>query len=92
MRHLNTNKEMFDSLVDHLYKARKCSVSEAFVTIFRAQTPGTEDGPRVWNRQLLRYAGFKVDDDQVIGDPMEVPFTNMVLESFPEAAQKLRDN
>lgn len=85
MRHLTTNEEMFDAIVDHIYQAKSCSVSKPFITIFRASTPGKDDGPRIWNRQLIRYAGFKDKiTGKVIGDPMETEFTEMLINYFPK--------
>jgi hypothetical protein len=37
-----------------LEKATLSCVTTANIAVFRPQTPGTEDGPRVWNNQLIR--------------------------------------
>ena len=34
---------------------------------------------RVWNSQLIRYAGYKMEDGSVIGDPANVEFTDVCL-------------
>lgn len=32
---------------------------------------------RVWNTQLIRYAGYKQPDGQILGDPANVEFTEV---------------
>ena len=34
---------------------------------------------RVWNSQLVRYAGYKQADGTIIGDPANVEFTEVRL-------------
>ena len=41
-----------------------------------------EGGARVWNTQLLRYAGYRQDDMSVLGDPSELQFTELVQRKF----------
>ena len=50
--------------------------SEAYITVFKPANPGTLDGPRIWNDQLLSYACYRDDDDgsKVIGDPKNVSY------------------
>ena len=81
-RHCNTAEEMFEAIVDHLGISAASGSKNVYCTFFRPQTPGTNDGPRIWNRQLIRYAGHKQSDGSVIGDQMEVPFTEMLKKNF----------
>ena len=39
--------------------------------MFRPAESGTEDGPRIWNEQLLSYAAYG-DGGDVTGDPKTV--------------------
>lgn len=32
---------------------------------------------RIWNAQLIRYAGYKLEDGSIIGDPISVEFTEV---------------
>ena len=32
---------------------------------------------RIWNSQLVRYAGYEQEDGSVIGDPINVEFTQV---------------
>lgn len=36
---------------------------------------------RIWNSQLIRYAGYKQPDGSVIGDPASVQITNVSFEN-----------
>lgn len=63
--------------------------SEAYVTVFKPAPPKTMeegknlDGPRIWNDQLLQYAAWRASDgdvDEVIGDPQNLRFTEMLKE------------
>lgn len=46
------------------------------ITIFPQRTDGKHDF-RVWNSQLIRYAGYKQPDGQILGDPANVEFTEV---------------
>lgn len=46
------------------------------ITIFPPRTDGKHDF-RVWNTQLIRYAGYKQPDGQILGDPANVEFTEV---------------
>ena len=70
-REVDTNQGMFDSCIKHLTKAMACGSSEPYITVFRSETPGTSDGPRIWNDQLLQYAAYN-QDGCIIGDPKNV--------------------
>lgn len=37
-----------------LERATLSCVTTCNICVFRPQTPGTNDGPRVWNNQLIR--------------------------------------
>ena len=63
--------------------------AEAYITVFKPAPPKiTEerknlDGPRIWNDQLLQYAAWRTSDgdvDEVIGDPKNLRFTEMLTE------------
>ena len=49
------------------------------ISIFAPDAPGRR-GPRIWNEQLIRYAGYRRTDGSVLGDPRYLPFTERVRE------------
>jgi nitric-oxide synthase len=67
-------REVFDACIDHL----RCSTNDGrirpTITLF---PPANADGvgPRIWNEQLIRYAGYERADGTVVGDPRNVEFT-----------------
>lgn len=46
------------------------------ITIFKQRTDGKHDY-RIWNNQLLGYAGYKNADGTVTGDPQMIEFTEV---------------
>ncbi|KAG2450637.1 hypothetical protein HYH02_004477 [Chlamydomonas schloesseri] len=56
-RHADTPEAMYLACLDLLEQATLSCVTTANLIAFRPQTPGTSDGPRVWNTQLIRYTG-----------------------------------
>lgn len=54
-RSATTPAEMFDVCLELLEKAGMSCVTTANIAVFRPQTPGSSDGPRVWNNQLIRW-------------------------------------
>lgn len=46
------------------------------ITIFPQRTDGMHDF-RVWNAQLIMYAGYKQEDGTVVGDPASTDFTEV---------------
>ncbi|XP_033173190.1 nitric oxide synthase isoform X2 [Drosophila mauritiana] len=46
------------------------------ITIFPQRTDAKHDY-RIWNNQLISYAGYKQADGKIIGDPMNVEFTEV---------------
>lgn len=90
-RSAQTPQEMFTACLELLEKATLSCVTTANIVVFRAQTPGTADGPRVWNNQLIRYAGYRQADNSIMGDPAEADFTELLVKEFgwspPEGGQ-----
>lgn len=52
------------------------SCRRSAITIFPQRTDGKHDY-RVWNSQLIRYAGYKQPDGSILGDPANVEFTEV---------------
>ena len=46
------------------------------ITVFPKRTKPKSDF-RVWNPQLIRYAGYKNEDGTILGDPSNVEFTEV---------------
>ncbi|MGK3991127.1 nitric oxide synthase oxygenase [Sorangium sp. So ce136] len=75
MRHLKTEEEIFGALVEHVDLATNGGDVRATMTVFR---PG-EPRIRIWNGQIVRYAGYRLPDGGILGDPANAELTEQAL-------------
>ena len=78
MRHLTTAEEVFEALLEHIRLATNGGKIRSVLTAFASQQVGQE-GIRIWNSQLIRYAGYKQDNGTILGDSSNVRLTEFVL-------------
>jgi nitric-oxide synthase len=78
-RHVTDTDGMFEALKRHITLATQGGQLRAVMTAFRPQQPGEARGPRVWNSQLLRYAGYRQSDGSLLGDPANERMTEEAL-------------
>lgn len=77
-RYVTTTSGMFEALCNHIkYSTNKGNIRSA-ITIFPQRTDGKHDY-RVWNQQLINYAGYKNPDGTILGDPANVEFTEVCM-------------
>ena len=76
MRHLETEEEMFNSVIEHIRLGTNNGDLRAILTVFRPGSPQI----RIWNGQLILYAGYRQPDGSIIGDPNNVELTEAVIE------------
>ncbi|GAA2340894.1 nitric oxide synthase oxygenase [Streptomyces kunmingensis] len=74
LRHLTGAEEIAEACADHLRQATTDGRIRPLITVFAPDAPG-RPGPRIWNEQLIRYAGYVQRDGHVIGDPRGVGLT-----------------
>lgn len=76
LRHVRRPDDVFAELVRHLLSAgqRQRQVIRPVISVFSPATPG-RPVPRLWNEQLIRYAGYRHPDGYVVGDPRYLDFT-----------------
>ncbi|CAL4206720.1 unnamed protein product [Meganyctiphanes norvegica] len=75
-RHVSTPSGMFKSICSHIkFCTNKGNIRSA-ITIFPARTNGKTDF-RVWNPQLISYAGYLQEGGTCIGDPINCEFTEI---------------
>jgi len=77
MRHVTTEEEVFAALIEHLRVATNGGKIRSTITIFAPAAPG-EPGIRIWNPQLIRYAGYREADGSIIGDPANADLTDVI--------------
>ncbi|XP_062873326.1 nitric oxide synthase, inducible-like [Trichomycterus rosablanca] len=73
-----TAEDMFQFLCAHFKFASNGGNVRAAITIFPQRTDGKHDF-RIWNSQLIRYAGYQMKDGSVVGDPANVEFTQICI-------------
>ncbi|QFT87830.1 Nitric oxide synthase oxygenase [Bacillus sp. THAF10] len=83
-RHLNAEVDMASSLFDHIETATNGGKIRPTITIFRQKKENEEI--RIWNHQLLRYAGYETEYG-IIGDPASISFTKTCQELGWEGAR-----
>lgn len=73
-RDADSAEAIFSACVDHLRISTNGGRIRPTLTLF---APADADGvgPRIWNEQFVRYAGYRQPDGTVIGDPRNVDFT-----------------
>ncbi|MFI5889052.1 nitric oxide synthase oxygenase [Actinoplanes sp. NPDC051513] len=76
-RRARTADEIFSLLVHHLQAAGNGQLRPV-ISIFSAAQPG-QPFPRVWNEQLIRYAGYRDEEGRTVGDARQVDFTSAML-------------
>ncbi|MGM8213150.1 nitric oxide synthase oxygenase [Virgibacillus sp. W0430] len=74
-RNIFTAEAAYEKLIEHIDFAYNDGKVRSTITIFPPRINGV-DPIRIWNHQLLRYAGYK-NDDAVIGDSTSIKLTNM---------------
>jgi len=72
-RQVETEEDVFTYLFDHIKQATNQGKIKPMITIFKPEIQGCKK-VRIWNHQLLRYAGYRTEDG-MIGDPDSVAFT-----------------
>ncbi|WP_213456148.1 nitric oxide synthase oxygenase [Rhizomonospora bruguierae] len=80
-RHVRGSAQIFSLLVQHLTTAagearpgRAAVPIRPVISVFAPAVPGRPYA-RIWNEQLIRYAGYRTGDGRVVGDPRYVEFT-----------------
>uniref|UniRef100_A0A8C5X7F7 Nitric oxide synthase 3 n=1 Tax=Malurus cyaneus samueli TaxID=2593467 RepID=A0A8C5X7F7_9PASS len=71
--------EMFSLLCSHIQFATNRGNIRSAITIFPPRAPGRGDF-RIWNSQLIRYAGYRQPDGSVRGDPANVDITELCIQ------------
>ncbi|WP_052131536.1 nitric oxide synthase oxygenase [Planococcus sp. CAU13] len=77
-RQHRTAEGAFDALLHHIEFAANSGKIRPSLTVFPAEQNG-ESRLRIWNHQLLRYAGYE-KEASIIGDSSSVEFTKKCME------------
>ncbi|MEV7506286.1 nitric oxide synthase oxygenase [Streptomyces sp. NPDC093018] len=85
-RDVTTPEEIHRHLCDHLRQATNAGRIRPVISIFAPDTPG-RPAARVWNAQLIQYAGYRQQDGTVLGDAASLDFTDVVRKLGWQAPQ-----
>lgn len=72
-RKADSEEDVFKALQHHINFATNSGKIRPTITIFKPSL-GRDDCLRIWNHQLIRYAGYEAEHG-VIGDPASLDFT-----------------
>uniref|UniRef100_A0AAY4C5Z4 Nitric oxide synthase n=1 Tax=Denticeps clupeoides TaxID=299321 RepID=A0AAY4C5Z4_9TELE len=78
-RDCTTAHGMFNYICNHIKYATNKGNLRSAITIFPQRMDGKHDF-RVWNNQLIRYAGYKQPDGSVLGDPASLELTEICIQ------------
>jgi nitric-oxide synthase, bacterial len=77
-RDVNAAADIAAECAVHLRRATNGGRIRPTITVFAPDTPG-RPGPRIWNEQIVRYAGYQRPDGTVHGDPRNADLTGLAL-------------
>ncbi|MFJ4879237.1 nitric oxide synthase oxygenase [Streptomyces sp. NPDC088745] len=75
-RHVSDADTVAQECVEHLKEAGNGGRIRPLITVFAPDTPA-RPGPRIWNEQLIRYAGHTGADGRIVGDPRNTGLTGL---------------
>ncbi|XP_070800704.1 nitric oxide synthase 3 isoform X2 [Pituophis catenifer annectens] len=78
-RDITSAQEMYTFLCTHINYATNRGNLRSAITIFPPRAAGRGDF-RIWNQQLIRYAGYKQPDGSVLGDPANMEITELCIQ------------
>ncbi|WP_409341924.1 nitric oxide synthase oxygenase [Paenibacillus sp. MBLB4367] len=74
-RHADTEAGMAEALLQHIETATNGGKIRPVITIFKPSS-GADREARIWNHQLIRYAGYETEHG-VLGDPASLSLTKL---------------
>ncbi|KAM8980401.1 nitric oxide synthase 3 isoform 1-T1 [Sarcophilus harrisii] len=78
-RDCSSAQEMFTYICNHIKYATNKGNLRSAITVFPQRSQGKGDF-RIWNSQLIRYAGYRQQDGSVLGDPANVEITELCIQ------------
>jgi len=78
-RHLSSAADVADECFAHLRAATNGGRVRPLITVFSPDQPG-QPGPRILSPQLAAYAGYGDGDVGPVGDPAQVPITELAIQ------------
>ncbi|CAO2644413.1 Nitric oxide synthase, inducible [Lemmus lemmus] len=78
-RSCSSAQDMFQHICRHVLYATNNGNIRSAITVFPQRSDGKHDF-RIWNSQLIRYAGYQMPDGTIRGDPASLEFTQLCID------------
>ncbi|XP_078670103.1 nitric oxide synthase 1-like [Branchiostoma floridae x Branchiostoma belcheri] len=75
-RDITTAQEMFEAICRHIEWSTNGGNIRSAITVFPPRTDGRHDY-KVWNGQFMKYAAYQLPDGSILGDPINLDFTEV---------------
>ncbi|KAF2670075.1 hypothetical protein BT63DRAFT_424035 [Microthyrium microscopicum] len=79
LRRVQSSREMARTIAKGMQEAFNRGHILPTVFVFPPRQPGKK-GPMIWNNQIMAFAGYKLDDGSILGDPANVDLTEGMIE------------
>ncbi|PWY93109.1 nitric oxide synthase [Aspergillus sclerotioniger CBS 115572] len=79
LRHIQTSVEMVTALLEEITKSFNDGQIRPTVFAFPPKSVDGE-GPMFWNKQVLGFAAYELDDGSVLGDPSNIQLTRDMID------------
>ncbi|MFB5189397.1 nitric oxide synthase oxygenase [Alicyclobacillus fastidiosus] len=76
-RGLRSVEEIRDAVFAHIRYATNEGRIRPTISVFPPEGPDSK--VRIWNHQLIRYAGYRTQTGECVGDPHSIPFTEQCV-------------
>ena len=78
LRIVSDARGVAEQCFEHLREAHNGGKVRPVISVFAPEMPARR-APRIWNEQLIRYAGYEQPDGSVLGDPRYRAFTSELI-------------
>lgn len=78
-RYVKTNEECNEALLEFLDESISSGATKTLMAVFPHRRPHQKQGPRTWNSNLYRFAGYRTKEG-ILGDPRDEEFTQVLIE------------
>ncbi|RUS45521.1 nitric oxide synthase oxygenase [Cohnella sp. AR92] len=78
-RGCETEGQVYEALLRHIEFATNGGEIRPAITLFKPEDSDGGEPIRIWNHQLIRYAGYETENG-IVGDPASLSFTKACME------------
>lgn len=78
-RDCTTADDVAAACIEHIRVSTNGGNLRPAITVFAPSDPDDGSGIRIWNSQLIRYAGIRQPDGSILGDPLNIGLTDLAM-------------